>query len=29
MNINVLKAFFSQHKYKGKGTWEKAQRIQG
>lgn len=28
MNANVLKAFFSFHKYKGKGTWEKAQRIQ-
>lgn len=28
MNANVLKAFFSLHKYKGKGTWEKAQRIQ-
>lgn len=28
MNANVLKAFFSFHKYKGKGTWEKAKRIQ-
>lgn len=26
MNINIIRAFFSLRKYKGKGTWEKAKR---
>lgn len=26
MNLNVIRAFFSLKKYKGKGTWEKAKR---